>query len=257
MTSPLMGTSLMNKGRSFAPPPLDPWDGVLLVDKPAGFTSHDVVAKIRGHFRIKKVGHGGTLDPMATGLLILLLGRGTRLSAQIMGSDKTYEGVMRLGVTTDTQDADGQITGEKAVENISDEVISAEMLRRVGDQMQVPPMVSAIKKNGVPLYKLARKGKEVERESRLIHIYQFVMTGRSHHDISFTLRCTKGTYVRTLCSDIGESLGCGAHLHALRRTTSGKFTLDDALTIEQVMAMDMLELCQRIIPISRLPELLG
>jgi len=247
----------MNSSRSFSPSAPDPWDGVLLVDKPAGFTSHDVVAKIRGHFRIKKVGHGGTLDPMATGLLILLTGRGTRLSGQIMGTDKTYEGVMRLGISTDTQDADGTILEQKPADHVTTEAIAAEMARRVGDQMQTPPMVSAIKKNGVPLYKLARKGEVVEREARLIHVYQFSLTGRSGDDAAFVLRCTKGTYVRTLCADMGEALECGAHLASLRRTASGRFQVADALTVEEIVAMDFAGLCARIIPLSRLPSILG
>ena len=240
-----------NYARGPAPISLDPWDGILLVDKPSDYTSHDVVAKIRGRFRIKKVGHGGTLDPMATGLLVILTGRGTRLSQQIMGSDKTYEGVMRLGVTTNSQDADGEVLEQKPAEHITEDQIRAEMLKRVGDQMQTPPMVSAIKKNGVPLYKLARKGEEVEREARLIHVYKFTMDGKTGNDVSFTLRCTKGTYVRTLCADIGDALGCGAHLAGLRRTESGSFKLSEAMKLDDVIALSPPELYQRIIPMSR------
>lgn len=246
-----------NGGRSFSAPQLDPWDGVLLVDKPAGFTSHDVVAKIRGFFRLKKVGHGGTLDPAATGLLVILLGRGTRLSERIMGSDKSYEGVMKLGIATDSQDGDGQVLETKPAGHITDEQILAEMKKRIGDQMQTPPMVSAVKKGGVPLYKLARKGQVVEREARLIHVYNFNLLARNGDDISFNLKCTKGTYVRTLCADIGDALGCGAHLAALRRTASGKFNIEDALTMEQILALDLPGLCQRIIPIHQLPALLS
>ncbi|MFH0879197.1 MAG: tRNA pseudouridine(55) synthase TruB, partial [Lentisphaerota bacterium] len=157
-----------------APPrDLDPYDGVLLVDKPSGPTSHDIVAQIRRHFSIKKVGHGGTLDPMATGLLVILTGRGTKLSESVMGFDKVYSGVMHLGITTDTQDVDGKVLEEKDASSITREMIQQEMSRRMGDQMQTPPMVSAIKMNGVPLYKLARKGQTVEREPRFIHIYRF------------------------------------------------------------------------------------
>ncbi|HMP90036.1 MAG TPA: tRNA pseudouridine(55) synthase TruB [Kiritimatiellia bacterium] len=241
----------MNNYRSFTSATLDPWDGVLLVDKPAGFTSHDVVAKIRGHFRIKKVGHGGTLDPLATGLLILLTGKGTRLSDRIMGSDKTYEGVMMLGATTDSQDADGEILETKPCDHITDEAVRAEMSKRIGDQMQMPPMVSAIKKNGVPLYKLARKGEVIEREPRLIHVYKFIMNSKRGPEVDFTLRCTKGTYVRTLCHDIGESLGCGAHMKALRRTESGKFNVADAITVEEIVKLSPDQLYQRIIPIGQ------
>jgi tRNA pseudouridine55 synthase len=247
----------MNTSRSYAPLELDPWDGVLLVDKPPGVTSHDVVAKIRHHFRLKKVGHGGTLDPLATGLLILLTGRGTRLSDQIMGSDKTYEGIMQLGVTTDSQDADGAIIEERPADHITEEQIRAQMAKRVGDQMQTPPMVSAVKKNGVPLYKLARKGETIEREARLIHIYQYQMNAKNGTEVAFTLRCTKGTYVRTLCYDIGEELGCGAHLKQLRRTQSGKFSIADAATMPELLALEPMAFYQKIIPIRQLPALLS
>jgi len=247
----------MSNARSFSSAELDPWDGILLVDKPSGFTSHDVVAKVRGHFRIKKVGHGGTLDPMATGLLILLTGRGTRLSEQIMGSDKTYEGVMRLGISTDSQDADGKVLEEKPAGHITEEMVRAEMAKRVGDLMQTPPMVSAVKKNGVPLYKLARKGEVIEREARLIHVYQFQMHEKNGTDVRFTLRCTKGTYVRTLCSDIGDALGCGAHLLSLRRTQSGNFKLEDAHQLQDLIALEPLEFIRKIIPISQIPSLIA
>jgi tRNA pseudouridine55 synthase len=247
----------MASGRSFSSAQLDPWDGVLLVDKPSGFTSHDVVAKIRNFFRIKKVGHGGTLDPSATGLLIILLGRATRVSDRIMGADKVYEGVMRLGISTSTQDADGEVLETKPAGHITDDQILAEMKKHIGDQMQMPPMVSAIKKNGVPLYKLARKGEVVEREARLIHVYSYNMLARRGDEVDFNLKCTKGTYVRTLCEDIGQSLGCGAHLQSLRRTASGKFNLADALTMQQILALDLGGLCQHIIPIKQLPPLLS
>ena len=242
----------MPPSRSFAAPKLDPWDGVLLVDKPPGFTSHDVVAKVRNFFRLKKVGHGGTLDPMATGLLILLLGRGTRASNQVMGSDKIYEGVMRLGITTDTQDAEGEVLEEKSADGITDEQVLAEMRKRIGDQMQIPPMVSAIKKNGVPLYKLARKGEVIEREARLIHVYNFNMLGREGVDVSFNLKCTKGTYVRTLVQDLGQKLGCGAHLTELRRSISGKFDVANALSLDQTLALSTAELEKRVIPMLKL-----
>ena len=246
----------MSNSRGFSSMEPDPWDGVLLVDKPSGFTSHDVVAKIRGHFRIKKVGHGGTLDPLATGLLVLLTGRGTRLSDQIMGSDKTYEGTMMMGVATDSQDADGVVLSESPCDHITEDQVKAEMTKRVGDQMQLPPMVSAIKKNGVPLYKLARKGEVIERDRRLIHVYKFVMNGKNGPEVTFTLRCTKGTYVRTLCADIGEALGCGAHLKALRRTESGKFNVADAATMKELLELDQSGLYQRIIPIRQAISLL-
>ncbi len=227
----------------------DPFDGILLVDKPAGFTSHDVVAKLRSHFRLRKVGHGGTLDPMATGLLVILLGRGTKLSQRIMGTDKEYAGIMRLGIATDTQDADGTILGEQDASHITREQVQTEMETRRGDQMQTPPMVSAIKKNGVPLYKLAREGHEVEREARLIHIYRFDLLDFQTPDARFYLKCTKGTYVRTLCADIGEALGCGAHLAELRRTAIGNMHVDHAQPLDKLIAEPIEQLGERIVPI--------
>ncbi|MBU0676528.1 MAG: tRNA pseudouridine(55) synthase TruB [Verrucomicrobia bacterium] len=217
----------------------DPFDGALLVDKPSDWTSHDVVAKVRNHFRFRKVGHGGTLDPMATGLLILLIGRGTKLSQLVMGSDKTYEGVMQLGAATDTQDRDGKIISEKDFSYVTKDDVEREMNARTGDIMQTPPMVSAVKRDGVPLYKLARKGQTVERKPRLIHLYHFTLLEFSPPEISFRLKCTKGTYVRTLCSDIGDALGCGAHLKELRRTQSGGFTIDQAHTLEELLPLEV------------------
>ena len=239
----------MNRTYRPSPPRApDPWDGVLLVDKPSGPTSHDVVAKVRRHFQIKKVGHGGTLDPMATGLLIILLGKGTKLSGQIMGSDKVYEGTMRLGISTDTQDGDGQVVSERDSSAVTRDQLLEEMKKRTGDLQQVPPMVSAIKKDGVPLYKLARRGQTVEREPRLIHVYQFHLIDFAPPVVSFRLRCTKGTYVRTLCADIGDALGCGAHLASLRRTESGTFRLADSISLDDLLQLNTSDLAGRIIP---------
>lgn len=232
------------------PRAIDPWDGFLLVDKPSGPTSHDIVHRIRRQFRFDKVGHGGTLDPMATGLLIILVGRGTKLSNQVMGSDKTYEGVMRLGVATDTQDADGEVIEEKDCSAATREALEAEMKRWTGDVMQTPPMVSAIKKDGVPLYKLARKGQTVEREPRLLHIYEFALLDFTPPLASFRLRCTKGTYVRTLCADIGKALGCGGHLQSLRRTESGTFNVRDATPFDDLLKLDRDAVVARITPIT-------
>lgn len=229
----------------------DLWDGLLLVDKPSGMTSHDVVARIRHHFRLRKVGHGGTLDPMATGLLVILLGRGTKLSNQVMGSDKTYEGVMQLGASTDTQDCDGQVISERDASGVTREAIEEQMRLRVGDQMQTPPMVSAVKMGGVPLYKLARQGQVIEREPRLIHVYEFRLTAFEPPRATFVLRCTKGTYVRTLCSDIGEVLGCGAHLAALRRTVSGPLRVEDAIPLDRALASTPAELGAFVQPMNR------
>lgn len=224
-------------------------DGVLLVDKPSDWTSHDVVAKIRGHFRIKKVGHGGTLDPMATGLLVILLGRGTKLSERIMGGDKTYEGVFQFGATTDSHDREGEVLEEKDASGVTREALDAEVKNWVGDIMQTPPMVSAIKKDGVPLYKLARKGVTIEREPRLRHIYEFSILGYTPPDVTFRVKCTKGTYVRTLAHDVGQALGCGAHLRSLRRTQSGTLSLDDARCLEDILKLDVSELAATVMPI--------
>lgn len=229
-------------------------DGLLLVDKPAGMTSHDVVHQIRRHFGIKKVGHGGTLDPAATGLLLILLGRGTKLSSQVMSSNKTYEGVMLLGITTDSQDMDGEVTREADCATITAEQIAAEMQKRTGDIMQTPPMVSAVKKNGVPLYKLARKGVTIEREPRLIHVYNFSLRGFDPPRAQFRIKCTKGTYVRTLCHDIGEALGCGGCLESLRRTQSGSYSVESAQKLDDLMQMRRSELEPLVIPFLQVKQ---
>jgi len=244
-----------NYSSSNKPNPLGPYDGILLVDKPKEWTSHDVVAKIRAHFKFKKVGHGGTLDPQATGLLVILVGRGTKLSQRVMGSDKTYEGTMLLGVATDSQDADGEVTQERDASFVTRELLEAEMKNWVGDIMQIPPMVSAIKKDGVPLYKMARKGKTIEREPRPIHIYEFSLIDFNFPYASFRLRSTKGTYVRTVCADVGEALGCGAHLSQLHRTRSGALDVKNALSLDAVLALSKEDLAEYITPIYQLkPE---
>ncbi|MBI5393899.1 MAG: tRNA pseudouridine(55) synthase TruB [Verrucomicrobia bacterium] len=228
---------------------LTPFDGVLLVDKPKTWTSHDVVAKVRGHFRFKKVGHCGTLDPMATGLLVLVLGRATKLSERLMGDDKAYEGAMQLGTTTDTGDCDGKTLETKPVPPLTEAQLVEVMAKFKGDIQQTPTMVSAIKHEGQPLYKLARKGIEVEREPRLIHIYDFRLLKFEPPRVEFRLACTKGTYVRTLATDIGQTLGCGAHLAELRRTASGKFSIEDAHTLEEILALPKEKLTQWILPL--------
>jgi tRNA pseudouridine55 synthase len=227
-------------------------DGAILIDKPVGCTSHDVVDAIRRKFGIKKVGHCGTLDPNATGLLIIVLGRGTKLSERLMGDDKVYEGTIKFGEATDSYDADGELTASLPVPLITLEQLNEEAALFIGDQMQVPPMVSAIKKGGVPLYKLARKGIEVEREPRLIHIYNFRFTNYTEPFGTFKLACTKGTYVRSVAHDLGQKLGCGAHLATLRRSVSGKFDVADAKTLDAVMNMSTAELEKRVIPFLKL-----
>jgi tRNA pseudouridine55 synthase len=227
-------------------------DGAILIDKPAGPTSHDVVDAIRRKFGIKKVGHCGTLDPNATGLLIIVLGRGTKLSERLMGDDKVYEGTMKFGESTDSYDADGELTATLPVPPLTLDQLNEEAATFIGDQMQVPPMVSAIKKGGVPLYKLARKGIEVEREPRLVHIYNFRFTDYTEPLGAFKLACTKGTYVRSVAHDLGNKLGCGAHLATLRRSVSGKFDVADAKPLDTVLNLSTAELEKRVIPFLKL-----
>lgn len=229
----------------------DALDGVLLVDKPSGPTSHDVVAMIRRRFKVNKVGHGGTLDPQATGLLILLLGRGTKLSGQFLGSDKTYEGVIRLGVATDSHDADGTVVREADCSGVTRERLEAEMRKLTGDVLQTPPMVSAAKVDGVPLYKVARKGRTVERKAKMIHVYEFRLKEFTPPTAGFFIRCSKGTYVRTLCADIGEALGCGAHLQSLRRLECGRLRVEDAVTADVLVNMTRDDLRAKLLPLSR------
>ncbi len=228
-----------------------PFDGLLLVDKPAGPTSHDVVAAIRRGFDIRKVGHGGTLDPSATGLLILLLGKGTSLSNLVMGGDKRYEGIMRLGVVTDSQDMDGKVLEEHACDRVDVETLRQTMRAFVGDIYQTPPMVSAIKHKGVPLYKLARKGRDVPREPRLVHIYDYMLHNWSSPLGTFSVACGKGTYIRTLCHDLGQKIGCGAALQSLRRTQSGTLKVENALPLDQILSMEKKQLAEYIIPYYR------
>lgn len=224
---------------------------MLLVDKPAGPTSHDVVHRIRKTFRIDKVGHGGTLDPNATGLLVILLGKGTKLSDRIMGGDKAYTGEMRLGRTTSTQDCEGETLEEKPWQAVTREQVEAQMTALTGDLFLTPPMVSAIKIDGVPLYKLARKGQEVERKPRFIHIYRMTLTAWAPPLATFDVLCTKGTYVRTLAHDIGQAVGCGACLDNLRRTESGTFHVKDALPLDEILALTPDRLAARVIPFAR------
>ena len=227
-------------------------DGALLIDKPCGPTSHDVVDVIRRKFGIKKVGHCGTLDPNATGLLIIVLGRGTKLSEKLMSDDKVYEGTMKFGEATDSYDSDGELTSSLPVPPLTLEELNKAGDEFVGDIMQTPPMVSAIKKDGIPLYKLARKGIEVAREPRLIHIYTFRFSKYEEPLADFRLACTKGTYVRSVAHELGEKLGCGAHLSKLRRVVSGKFDVADAKPLDEVLKLSVSELEKRVIPFLKL-----
>jgi len=227
---------------------LDALDGAVLIDKPAGPTSHDVVDAIRAHFGLRKVGHCGTLDPGATGLLVILLGRGTKLSEKLMADDKVYSGWIKFGETTNSYDAEGELLETKAVPPLDEERLNQASESFLGDQLQTPPMVSAVKVAGVPLYKLARKGVEVERKARLIHVYNFRFTRYQEPYGCFRVACTKGTYVRTLAHELGQKLGCGAHLATLRRVAAGKFDVSDALQFEEVLQLTPAELEKRVIP---------
>ena len=229
-----------------------PLDGAILIDKPVGPTSHDVVDAIRRRFRFKKVGHCGTLDPNATGLLVIVLGRGTKLSERLMSGDKVYEGEVKFGETTSSYDTDGDLVASLPVPLLTVEELNREAAAFVGDLMQTPPMVSAIKKDGVPLYKLARKGIEVEREARMVHVYNFQFSSYQEPLGRFRVACTKGTYVRSLAHDLGQKLGCGAHLHTLRRAASGKFEVSEAVPLEAVMTMTLPEFEKRVIPFLKL-----
>jgi tRNA pseudouridine55 synthase len=226
-------------------------EGVLLVDKPGAHTSHDVIARLRGKLRMKKIGHAGTLDPMATGLLIVLIGRATRVSQFIISLDKEYEGTIELGRTTDSQDAEGETMETRPVPPLTEQQVQAAMSGFLGDQYQTPPMFSAIKIGGVPLYKKARRGEEVEREPRFIRVMSWDLTRLALPHADFRLRCTKGTYVRTLAHDLGTKLGCGAHLSALRRTATDRFNVAQALTMEQIEALSIPEIEKRLIPVSQ------
>ncbi len=204
----------------------DSLNGVLLVDKGPDMTSHDVVAVARRCLRTKKIGHCGTLDPMATGMLILVIGTGTKLQDLLMSEDKEYTGSLRLGVTTSTQDREGEVVEEKPVPALGDDDIRAAFDAFRGDFYQTPPMVSAVKIDGVPLYKLARQGKEVERKPRFVRVYDAQIQRIELPDVDFRVVCSKGFYVRTYAHDIGQKLGCGAHLTDLRRTRSGHFKFE-------------------------------
>jgi tRNA pseudouridine55 synthase len=232
-------------------------DGVLLVDKAQGMTSHDVVALVRRKLDFKKVGHCGTLDPLATGLLIVVLGRGTKIQDLLMSEDKEYVGTMQLGAITDSQDADGVTLESRPVPDFAREQLDTAFARYNGDFYQMPPMVSAIKKDGVALYKLARQGKTVEREPRFVHIFAHEILGVRLPEIDFRVVCSKGFYVRTYAHDIGMDLGCGAHLKALRRTKSGRFNLDRAVTVEDLNTAPLETIRAKILSLPEVSRLRG
>ena len=225
-------------------------EGVIAVDKPKGWTSHDVCAFIRKRFRISKVGHAGTLDPLATGVLVLLLGRATKLSQELSSCDKEYFGTFELGVETDSHDRDGRILNQAPWEGINLEKIRAVLPQFLGEIEQLPPMVSAIRYKGVRLYQLARRGAVVPREKRKITVYEFTAEGQEGPLVKFFSRVSKGTYLRTLVHDIGETLGCHATLNELRRIRSGDFRLEKAVTVDELKNFTLEELEPRVCPLS-------
>ncbi len=219
-------------------------NGILVVDKSEGWTSHDVCAFIRSRFRIKKVGHAGTLDPLATGVLVVLLGQSTKKSKVLSSCDKEYFGTIQLGIKTDTQDISGTVIAEKDWRHISETDIRQAFQKFTGVLEQTPPMVSALKHQGVRLYQLARAGKTVDRPKRSVTVYDFRIEELNLPKIKFFARVSKGTYLRTLVNDLGEALGSFAALSQLRRVRSGSFTLGDAVTVEQLKKVDVDKLAQ-------------
>ena len=209
-------------------------NGIIIIDKPAGWTSMDVCAKLRGILKTKKIGHAGTLDPMATGVLPVFVGRATRAVSFAEGGEKEYVAGLRLGLTTNTQDTEGETLTQSPV-TVGREELEAVLPRFTGEISQIPPMFSAIKINGQKLYDLARQGKEVERKARTVTIFALeVVEQVSETDYILRIRCSKGTYVRTLCHDIGQALGCGGCMFSLRRTMAAGFTLDESVTLERM-----------------------
>ena len=209
-------------------------NGIVIVDKPAGWTSQDVVSKLRGVLKTRRIGHGGTLDPMATGVLPVFVGRGTRAVEFFEHAEKTYETVLRFGITTDTEDITGTVLTQKCVE-ISREQLEAALERFRGEIQQIPPMYSALKVNGQKLYDLARKGKEVERKSRTVTIFSLELLDFTGDTATLRVSCSKGTYIRTLCKDIGAALGCGGCMESLRRVVAGAYTIEEAVPLQTLI----------------------
>lgn len=220
-------------------------NGILLVDKPAGWTSHDVVAKLRGVLGERRMGHSGTLDPMATGLLVVFAGRATRAVSFSENHTKCYEAHLRLGLTTDTQDTTGTVLS-RAERTVSRAELEAVLPQFRGDILQVPPMYSALKVDGKKLYEIARRGGEVARKARPVTIEELTVLGEADGDYALRVRCSKGTYIRTLCNDIGAALGCGGVMSALRRTEVGAYCVSDAHTMDALCALPR-EAAQRLL----------
>ena len=215
-------------------------DGIVIVDKPQDWTSQDVTARLRRVFNTRRIGHGGTLDPMATGVLPVFVGRATRGVEFFEHAEKTYETVLRLGLTTDTEDITGTMLTEAPV-SVIDEQIEAALAAFRGQIMQIPPMYSALKVNGQKLCDLARKGKTVERQPRPITIHELTLLERTENTLRLRVRCSKGTYIRTLCKDMGEQLGCGGCMESLRRVSAGEYTIDEAVPLQELLDTDQPE----------------
>lgn len=227
--------------------------GVINVHKEKGYTSHDVVAKMRGILGQKKIGHTGTLDPDATGVLPVCLGKATKLCDMLTDKNKTYETVMLLGKTTDTQDISGKILAENDTSHLTEETVRAAIMSFVGEYMQIPPMYSALKVNGKKLYELAREGIEVERKARPVTILDIQIKEIQLPRVRMEVSCSKGTYIRTLCQDIGDKLGCGACMEELIRTKVSRFTLEDSLTLGQIQELKELgKLEEILVPIDEM-----
>ena len=209
-------------------------DGIVIVDKPEGWTSQDVVSKLRGVLKTRRIGHGGTLDPMATGVLPVFVGRGTRGVEFFEHAEKTYEAVLRLGLSTDTEDITGTVLEEKEV-TITEEQFLSILEQFRGEIQQIPPMYSAIKVNGQKLCDLARKGREVERQPRTITIHKLECLEFAGNTARLLVHCSKGTYIRTLCKDIGQALGCGGCMEALRRVTAGEYTIGNSVPLQTLI----------------------
>jgi tRNA pseudouridine55 synthase len=233
-------------------------DGVLIIKKEAGWTSHDVVAKVRHLLGGVKVGHAGTLDPAATGVLPLLIGRGTRIAEYLVEWEKEYRAVLRLGESTDTQDATGTVLTRCAMDSVTPEAIHAVVGRFCGPIEQIPPMYSAVKVGGVPLYKSARAGRTIARDARTIVIHVLKVEAIEGRDVTLRIVCSKGTYVRTLCADIGQALGVGGHMLALERRRVGPLTIDQALTLEEVATRHALgRMGEDVLSLDRVLDQLG
>ncbi|MFV2059635.1 MAG: tRNA pseudouridine(55) synthase TruB [Gammaproteobacteria bacterium] len=234
-----------------------PINGILLLDKPVGLTSNAALQKIKRLFSARKAGHTGSLDPLASGLLPLCLGEATKISGYLLNADKKYQAICKLGVTTSTADAEGDVLESSAVPELDAGSIELQLSKFIGEINQIPPMHSALKRDGQPLYKLARQGIEVERAARLITIYSLDLIKIDNNCLFLNVHCSKGTYIRTLCEDIGREIGCGAHLQGLRRTATGPFELEQAHNIEfleSISGSDMAQLDAQLIPMERALE---